>query len=63
MRATGYIFTFLIGAIFAIGGLIFLIFLDDNRVLFGVPYLLIGLLLIVGAVMGWRRRRPEEGAE
>ena len=58
MRATGYIFTYLIGAVFAIGGIVFMLFLDENRFLFGIPYLAIGLLLIVGAYYGWKRRPP-----
>lgn len=60
MRATGYIFTYLIGAVFAVGGLLFLLFLDENRLLFGIPYLVIGILLIAGAYGGWRRRKPGE---
>lgn len=59
MRATGYIFTYVIGAVFAIGGVLFMLFLDENRYLFGIPYLLIGLLLIVGAYYGWKRRPPQ----
>lgn len=58
MRATGYIFTYLIGAVFAVGGIVFMLFLDENRYLFGIPYLVIGLLLIVGAYYGWKRRPP-----
>ena len=59
MRATGYIFTYVIGAVFAVGGILFMLFLDENRYLFGIPYLLIGLLLIVGAYYGWKRRPPQ----
>jgi hypothetical protein len=58
VRATGYIFTYLIGAVFAVGGIVFMLFLDENRYLFGIPYLVIGLLLIVGAYYGWKRRPP-----
>ena len=53
---TGLIFSYLLGAIFAIGGLLFLLLLDERRFLFGIPYLLIGLLLI-GGVRGSQRRK------
>jgi hypothetical protein len=54
---TGVIFSFALGLIFAVGGVLFLIFLSDNRVLFGVPYLVLGLLLIAGVGASQRRRR------
>ena len=44
MTPTGVLFSYAIGAIFAVGGLLFLIALDDNRLLFGVPYLIMGLV-------------------
>ena len=63
---TGLIFSYAIGLIFVVGGLLFLLFLDDNRVLFGVPYLVLGLLLVGGVWASQRRRRARErgpGAE
>ena len=65
---TGVIFSYAIGLIFAVGGVLFLLFLSDNRVLFGVPYLVLGLLIIIGVRASQRRRRVggggagEEGA-
>ena len=53
---TGLIFSYAIGAIFALGGLAFLIFLDDRRLLFGIPYLVMGLLIIGGVRASQRRR-------
>ena len=52
--ASGVVFTWLLGIIFVVGGLVFLFFLGDNNVLFGLPYLVIGLLLCYGA---WRLQR------
>ncbi|HJZ61175.1 MAG TPA: hypothetical protein VKD47_03355 [Miltoncostaeaceae bacterium] len=57
---TGLIFSYAIGAIFALGGLAFLIFLDDRRLLFGIPYLVMGLL-IIGGVRASQRRRGRRG--
>jgi hypothetical protein len=54
---TGLILSYAIGLIFAVGGVIFLLFLDDNRLLFGVPYLVLGVLLIGGVRASQRRRR------
>jgi hypothetical protein len=54
---TGLILSYAIGLIFAVGGVVFLLFLDDNRLLFGVPYLVLGLLLIGGVRASQRRRR------
>lgn len=62
---TGILFTYILGAIFALGGILFMILLDDNRFLFGIPYLVIGLLLI-GGVRGAQRRKAaaeEDGEE
>lgn len=59
---TGLILSYAIGLIFIVGGLVFLVFLDDNRVLFGVPYLLLGLLLVGGVWASQRRRRTREGS-
>ena len=54
--STGLIFSYAIGAIFALGGLAFMIFLDERRFLFGVPYLLMGLMLLYGVHRSQRRR-------
>ncbi len=62
MSPTGIIFSYLIGLIFAVGGVVFLIGLDDNRFLFGIPYLLIGVV-IVGGVAGSQRRARRKAAE
>lgn len=55
MSTSTIVFSYAIGLIFAIGGVAFLIGLDDNRFLFGIPYLLIGLV-IIGGVVGAQRR-------
>ncbi len=52
--ASGVFFTWLLGLIFVAGGIVFLAFLGDNNLLFGLPYLTIGLLLCYGA---WRLQR------
>ncbi|MBL6633137.1 MAG: hypothetical protein O3B97_01185 [Actinomycetota bacterium] len=49
--ASGVFFTWLLGLIFVVGGVVFLLFLGENNLLFGLPYLVIGLLLCYGA---WR---------
>lgn len=56
MRVTNLIFSYLIGLIFLVGGILFMIFLDDNRYLFGITYVAVGLLLVVGTHMAIRRR-------
>ena len=63
MSPTGVIFSYAIGLIFAVGGIAFLIGLDDNRFLYGIPYLLIGLVIIGGVHASQRRmkRRAEGG--
>jgi hypothetical protein len=53
---TGLILSYALGVIFAVGGILFMIFLDDRRFLFGVPYLVLGLLLIGGVRASQRRR-------
>lgn len=55
MSPSTVIFSYAIGLIFTIGGIAFLVGLDHNRWLYGVPYLLIGLV-IIGGVMGSQRR-------
>lgn len=63
MSPTGVIFSYAIGLIFAVGGVVFLIGLDDNRFLYGIPYLLIGLVIIGGVHASQRRmkKRAESG--
>jgi drug/metabolite transporter (DMT)-like permease len=65
MSPTGVIFSYLIGLVFAVGGVVFLIGLDDNRFLYGVPYLLIGLVIIGGVASSQRRmrRKAQQGDE
>ncbi|MSO44048.1 MAG: hypothetical protein EXQ74_01860 [Thermoleophilia bacterium] len=63
---TGILFTWVLGLIFVVGGIVFLIFLGDNSVLFGLPYLVIGLLLCYGAWRGAgavKKRAAREAAE
>lgn len=62
---TGLILSYALGIIFALGGLTFLIFLDERRFLFGVPYVIMGVLLIGGVRASQRRRhdRQAEGAD
>jgi len=58
---TGLIFSYGIGLIFLIGGVVFLIGLDDNRLLFGIPYLAMGVLMIGGVWASQRRKRRRGG--
>ncbi|MCB0881191.1 MAG: hypothetical protein KDC33_03100 [Thermoleophilia bacterium] len=60
---TGFLFALIIGWIFLIGGIVFMVFLDDNRFLFGVPYALLGLVIVVGMIDGRRRRVARERRE
>ncbi len=53
---TGLILSYALGIIFAVGGLLFIVFLDERRLLFGVPYLLLGLALVYGVRASQRRR-------
>ena len=57
MSPTGVFFSYAIGAIFAVGGILFLALLDDNRFLFGVPYLLMGLIILGGVAASQQRVR------
>ena len=57
MSPTGVIFSYAIGLIFAVGGIVFLIGLDENRFLYGIPYLIIGLVIIGGVMASQRRTR------
>ena len=49
--ASGVFFTWFLGLIFVAGGIVFIVFLEGNNLLFGLPYLVIGVLLCYGA---WR---------
>ena len=53
---TGLILSYALGIIFVIGGLAFLLLLDERRFLFGVPYLIMGILLIGGVRASQRRK-------
>ena len=57
---TGLILSYALGIIFALGGLAFLIFLDERRFLFGVPYVIMGVLLIGGVRASQRRRHNRQ---
>jgi len=57
MSPSAVLFSYAIGIIFAIGGVLFLVFLDENRFLFGIPYLLMGLVIIGGVRAAQRRGR------
>ena len=57
MSPTGVIFSYAIGLIFAVGGILFLALLDENRFLFGIPYLLMGLIILGGVAASQRRMR------
>ncbi len=63
--ASGVLFTWALGLIFVVGGFIFIFFLGDNNLLFGLPYVVVGALLCYGA---WRlgksaaKRAAEEAA-
>lgn len=60
MSPVAIFFTYLIGALFAVGGLLFMLFLEENRFLFGIPYLVIGLVLLYGTY-GVRKRARRRG--
>ena len=63
MTPTGVLFSYAIGLIFTIGGVLFLIALDDNRLLFGVPYLIMGLVILGGVAASQRRLRRRGAGE
>lgn len=60
---TGLIFSYALGAIFALGGIAFMLFLDTNRYLFGVTYLVMGLALLYGVHASQRRRAARAARE
>ena len=49
MSPTGIRFTHLLGAVFILGGVVFMLFLEKKGFLFGIPYVVIGLVLVGGA--------------
>lgn len=57
MSSSAVFFSYFIGAIFAIGGVVFLVGLDENRLLFGIPYLLLGIVILGGVAASQRRGR------
>lgn len=58
--STGFLFSYILGLIFFIGGILFMIVLTQHRFLFGIPYMLLGLVILVGLHMGRRRRKAQE---
>jgi hypothetical protein len=60
---TGLILSYAIGLIFLVGGIVFLAFLDDNRLLFGVPYVILGLVLVGGVWASQRRRTKTSSSD
>ena len=62
MSPTGVIFSYAIGLIFAVGGIVFLVGLDENRLLYGIPYLIIGVVIIGGVMASQRRMKRKGGA-
>jgi threonine/homoserine/homoserine lactone efflux protein len=63
MSPSNIIGTYVLGAIFVIGGAIFMALLDHNQLLFGIPYLLIGLFLVYGAHGASKRRKRQLAKE
>ncbi len=57
---TGLIFSYIIGLTFLIGGVVFLLFLEENRFLFGIPYTILGVLIVGGIHASLRRRKRRE---
>ena len=60
---TGFIFSYILGLIFLIGGLLFMVVLSQNQLLFGIPYVLLGVVILVGLHMGRRRRKRQEAED
>ncbi|MFN8111106.1 MAG: hypothetical protein U0Y82_14880 [Thermoleophilia bacterium] len=63
MSNTGYVLSYAIGLIFLIGGIVLMVGLQEHRFLFGVPYTLMGLLIVVGLHRGRKRRIAREARE
>jgi cytochrome c-type biogenesis protein CcmH/NrfF len=57
---TGFIFAYAIGLIFLVGGILFLVVLSQNQLLFGIPYIVLGIVILTGLHMGRRRRKRQE---
>lgn len=57
---TGFIFSYALGLIFLLGGILFIVVLSQNQLLFGIPYIALGLVILVGLHMGRRRRKRQE---
>lgn len=64
MSGTGVLFSYAIGLIFLVGGIVFLVALEDDRFLYGIPYTILGLLIVFGVhgVQRRARRRAREEA-
>ncbi len=60
---TGFIFSYAIGLIFMIGGILFIVVLDQNQLLFGIPYIVLGVVILVGLHMGRRRRKRQQAED
>lgn len=60
MSSSAVFFSYFIGAIFAIGGVIFLVGLDENRLLFGIPYLVLGVVILGDVAASQRRGRKKK---
>ena len=60
---TGFIFSYAIGLIFLIGGVLFMVVLDQNQLLFGIPYIILGVVILVGLHMGRRRRKRQQAED
>lgn len=60
---TGFIFSYILGLIFLIGGILFMVVLSQNQLLFGIPYVLLGVIILVGLHMGRRRRKRQEAED
>ena len=58
--STGFIFSYIIGLVFLIGGVLFLFVLSQNQLLFGIPYIVLGVVILIGLHMGRRRRKRQE---
>jgi hypothetical protein len=61
--STGFLFSYLLGLIFLVGGILFMVGLTDHRFLFGIPYAVLGLVILVGLHMGRRRKKLQEQRE
>jgi cytochrome c-type biogenesis protein CcmH/NrfF len=57
---TGFIFAYSIGLVFLVGGILFLAVLSQNQLLFGIPYIVLGIVILTGLHMGRRRRKRQE---